>query len=81
MLVAAFRALALQLIVIAIMVAVCATLVLIVQGPDAAIALLTTSVVGMKCPWVWTFGFGLATFIKRQGGSFAEALNGAISSE
>ena len=78
MLIAAFKSLCKQLIVISAILSVCYLLVLVVQGEDAALALVGTTVVGMKGPWVWTFGFGLASFITDRGRLLPAVLDGVL---
>jgi hypothetical protein len=77
-LIAAFKWLCKQLIVISAILAVCYLLVLVVQGESAAVALISTAVVGMKGPWVWTFGFGLASFIADRGRLLPAVLDGIL---
>ncbi len=67
MLISAFRALWLQLIVIAGIFLVCALIVWGVAGKQPATDFLSEAVVGMKGPWVWTFGWGLAAFVTDRG--------------
>jgi hypothetical protein len=55
MLVAAFKWLAIQLIVISALIAVCGLLVWLFQGREDALQLIENAVVRMKGPWVWTF--------------------------
>ena len=67
MIIAAFKWLGIQLVVICAVLGIFALLVLVVNGRQEALAFLNTAVVGMKGPWVWTFGYGLAFFIMDRG--------------
>jgi hypothetical protein len=67
MLIGAFKALGLQFAVIASITALSALLVQLVNGSQPAMDLLNVGVAQMKGPWVWTFGWGLASFIARRG--------------
>lgn len=79
MIFAAFKSLAQQLLVItAILLASC-LLSWAFDGKQAALALLDTAIPGMKAPWVWTFGYGLASFVVRQGRALPIALNGVLA--
>ena len=75
MMVAAFKWLAIQLVVICVMLGLFSCLVLVINGRQDALGFLQTAVVGMKGPWVWTFGYGLAFFIMDQGRSLPAQLN------
>jgi hypothetical protein len=76
--IAAFKALAKQLLIISVIIAFAATVVLLIDGKAAALALLTTAVVGMKGPWVWTTGYGLASFVTDRGRSLPATINGFL---
>lgn len=78
MLVAAFKWLAIHLIVISALIAVCGLLVWLFQGREDALQLVESAVVRMKGPWVWTFGYGLAYFIMDRGPILANSLNGVL---
>lgn len=78
MLFAAFKSLSVQLIVIFALIAVCALIAWVHDGRAGAVALVQISVVGMKGPWVWAFGYGLAMFITDRGRALAAALNGIL---
>lgn len=75
MLVAAFKWLGIQLIVISGLIFVCALLVWLFQGQQDALRLVESSVVRMKGPWVWTFGYGMAYFVMDRGPAFASSLS------
>jgi hypothetical protein len=78
MLVAAFKWLGIQLIVISGTIALCALLVWLFQGRQEALGLVDTAIVRMKGPWVWTFGYGLAFFVMDRGPALAASLNGIL---
>lgn len=78
MLIAAFKWLGVQLIVISGIVGVCALVVWAVDGRQAVIGLIDTAVLRMKGPWVWTFGFGLASVVRDRGRVLAAALTGIL---
>lgn len=67
MLIAAFRALSTQFVVIAGICAVSAGAAWVIGGPASATDLMDIGVSRMKGPWVWTFGWGLASFIAARG--------------
>jgi hypothetical protein len=77
--IAAFKALSKQLIVIAAIIGASALIVLLTGGQDAAMLLLATAVVGMKAPWVWTFGYGPASFVADRGRALPTTLNGFLA--
>jgi hypothetical protein len=52
----------------------------LVDGRQAAIGLIETTILRMKGPWVWTFGVGLASFVMDRGRVLAAALNGVLVS-
>ncbi len=79
MLIAAFKSLYRQLIVVSALLAGCYLLVLVIQGEKAAAALVGTAVLGMKGPWVWTFGFGLASFVADRGRLLPTVLDGVLA--
>ncbi|HEY6232969.1 MAG TPA: hypothetical protein VIW64_17025 [Pyrinomonadaceae bacterium] len=78
MMIAAFKWLGIQLVVICVMLGVFSCLVLLVDGRQEALGFLQTAVVGMKGPWVWTFGYGLAFFIMDRGRTLPLALDGVL---
>jgi hypothetical protein len=78
MVIAAFKWLGIQFIVIGAMLSIFALLVLVVNGRQEALAFLNTAVIGMKGPWVWTFGYGLAFFIMDRGRILPLDLNGIL---
>jgi hypothetical protein len=71
MLFSAFRSLAFHLLLIASILGLCAATIFLIESADAADAFLTTTISNLKGPWVWTFGYGLALFIRRNGLRFA----------
>lgn len=75
MVIEVFRELARQLILITLILALCFTVTFLLQGRSEALALLETTVVRMKGPWVWTFGWGLVWIICRQGRQLPATLN------
>jgi hypothetical protein len=75
----AFKSLTKQVVVITVLLLACSLTVWITSGEQAALALLTTAIVGMKAPWVWTFGYGLASFVVRQGRQLPLDLNGILT--
>jgi hypothetical protein len=76
MLIAVFKALAKQLVVIASITAVAAALTWLAGGRSAAIELLDIGVARMKGPWVWVFGWGLASFVSARGRMVPLDING-----
>lgn len=78
MMIAAFRWLGIQLVVICVMLGVFSCLVLVINGQQDALEFIQTAVVGMKGPWVWTFGYGLAFFIMDRGRALPLALDGVL---
>jgi len=78
MMIAAFKWLGIQLVVISVMLGVFSCLVLLINGRQEALGFLETAVVGMKGPWVWTFGYGLAFFIMDRGRALPLALDGVL---
>ena len=58
--------------------AACSLVAWVVDGKQAAVELLDTTILKMKGPWVWTFGYGLASFITYRGRLLPAALNGVI---
>lgn len=78
MMIAAFKWLAIQLVVICVMLGVSSLLVLLINGRQEALGFIETAVVGMKGPWVWTFGYGLAFFIMDRGRTLPLDLNGVL---
>src|SRR5260370_30081736 len=78
MMIAAFKWLGIQLVVICVMLGVFSCLVLVINGREEALGFLQTAVVGMKGPWVWTFGYGLAFFIMDRGRALPLALDGVL---
>lgn len=75
MLIAAFKALWIQLILITGILAACALVVWGFSGRIEAIVFLDTAVIAMKGPWVWAFGWGLAEFITDRGRALPATLN------
>ncbi len=80
MLLQAFKSLWTQLLVITGLVGVCSLVVWGLNGPDAALALITTTIVQMTGPWVWTFGYGLASFVRQRGRLVPAMLDGVLVS-
>lgn len=78
MLVVAFKSLWTQLLVISGILAVCSLLAWAVDGEQAAIDLLDTGIMKMKGPWVWTFGFGLSSFIVYRGRFLPASIGGVL---
>jgi len=78
MMIAAFKWLGVQLVVICVMLGVFSCLVLVINGRQDALEFIQTAIVGMKGPWVWTFGYGLAFFIMDRGRAFPLALDGVL---
>lgn len=78
MLIAAFKWLGIQLIVICAMIGVFSILVWLFNGRQEAMGFINTAVVGMKGPWVWTFGYGLAFFITDRGRALPLDLKGVL---
>jgi hypothetical protein len=60
---------------ISCIIAACAVVVWIEQGRQAAIQLIDIAIIRTKGQWVWTFGYGLASFIGHRGRLLAAALN------
>lgn len=48
------------------------------QGQEVALRLIDTAVVRMKGPWVWTFGYGLASFVTLRGRFLPAVLDGLL---
>ena len=78
MLVAAFKSLWKQFVVISGILAVCSLIVWAINGHQAAIDLLDTAIAKTKGPWVWTFGYGLASFITYRGRFLPAAIAGVL---
>jgi hypothetical protein len=78
MMIAAFKWLGIQLVVICVMLGVFSCLALVINGRQDALEFIQTAVVGMKGPWVWTFGYGLAFFIMDRGRTLPLALDGVL---
>lgn len=78
MMIAAFKWLGIQLVVICVMLGVFSCMVLVINGRQDALEFIQTAVVGMKGPWVWTFGYGLAFFIMDRGRTLPLALDGVL---
>ena len=78
MLFVAFRSLSKQLLVISGILAACTLIVWAFNGRPAAIALVDFAVVQTKGPWVWTFGYGLATFVTKRGRLLPLDINGVL---
>lgn len=79
MLFAAFKSLVQQFLLICGLLAVCAIAAWLFNGRDAAVGLIQTAVVGMKGPWVWTFGVGLAAFVSTRGRLLPLDINGVLA--
>jgi hypothetical protein len=79
MLIAAFKWLGIQLIVIIGIIGICSIVVWIVNGRQEVTGLLETAVLRMKGPWVWTFGYGLASFVMDRGRVMPLMLNGVLA--
>jgi hypothetical protein len=79
MLVAAFKWLAVHLVVISALIAVCGLIVWLFQGREEALQLVESAAVRMKGPWVWTFGYGMAYFIMDRCPVLANSLNGVLA--
>jgi hypothetical protein len=77
-LIAAFQSLWKQIILISGILAACSILVWALDGQQAAFDFLDTTILRMKGPWVWTFGYGLASFITYRGRLLPAALNGVL---
>lgn len=78
MLFSAFKSLSQQFLVISGLVVVCAVVAWLLNGRQAAVSLVDTAVIGMKGPWVWTFGFGLASFVAKRGRLLPLDINGVV---
>lgn len=78
MMIAAFKWLGFQLIVISVIIGAFSMLVWVVSGRQEALGFIDTAVLRMKGPWVWTFGYGLASFIMDRGRLLPSALNGVL---
>ena len=78
MVIAAFRWLGIQLIVICGMLGLFSILVWMANGREEAVNFIQTAVVRMKGPWVWTFGYGLAFFIMDRGRTLPAELKGVL---
>ena len=78
MLVAAFKSLWTQLVVIGVLAGVCSLVVWRFDGRQAAIELIDIGVARMKGPWVWIFGYGLASFVRNRGRLLPACLNGVL---
>lgn len=78
MLIAAFKSLWKQFIVISGILVVCSIIVWIADGRQAVIQLIDVAIKRMKAPWVWTFGYGLAWFIMHRGRMLPAALDGVL---
>lgn len=80
MAVVAFKCLGRQLLLICVIITACAGLSWLVDGKKEALGLLKTAVWGMKAPWVWTFGWGLAGIVAIRGRMLPVALDGVLVS-
>ncbi len=78
MLLAAFKALAKQFVAISAILGACGMLVWAIDGRAAALGLIDIAVRGTKGPWVWTFGWGLASFITDRGRQLPIELSGIL---
>ncbi len=74
MLYSLLRCLAVQLITILAILAGLAAGIAIVQGADDGSRFLELTVHDLQGLWVWTFGWGLALFIRREGLGFGNSL-------
>ena len=78
MLIAAFKWLSIQIIIISVIIGLCSVIVLVVDGRQEVIGLIETSVLRMKALWVWTLGYGLAFFIMDRGRLLPSILDGVL---
>ncbi|MBA4072714.1 MAG: hypothetical protein C0497_12890 [Gemmatimonas sp.] len=78
MIIVAFRCLARQLVVISGALVVVAGLVWLTADRAAALRLLETGVVDMNGLWVWTLGYGLASFVTTQGRRLSLDVDGVL---
>ncbi len=78
MLFSAFKSLSQQFLVITGLIVLCAVVAWLLSGRQAAVDLVDTAVIGMKGPWVWTFGFGLASFVSKRGRLLPLDINGVV---
>jgi len=76
---AAFKSLTQQFLVISGLLVVCALVTWAFEGRQAAVNLVAIGVIGMKGPWVWTFGFGLASFVSTRGRLLPLDINGVLA--
>jgi hypothetical protein len=74
----AFKSLSQQFLVITSLIVLCAAVAWMLSGRQAAVDLVNTAVIGMKAPWVWTFGFGLASFVSKSGRLLPLDINGVV---
>jgi hypothetical protein len=74
----AFKSLSQQFLVITGLIVLCAVVAWLLSGRQAAVDLVDTAVIGMKGPWVWTFGFGLASFVSKRGRLLPLDINGVV---
>jgi len=77
-LIAAFKSLSKQFFLISGILAVCSLAAWAWDGQQAALDLLDTAILKMKGPWVWTFGYGLASLITYRGRLLPAALGGVL---
>lgn len=56
----------------------CSLIIWIAQGQNALLGFIDTVVVRMKGPWVWVFGYGLASFITHRGRLLPTVLAGLL---
>jgi hypothetical protein len=75
---AAFKSLSQQFLVISGLVLVCALAAWLFNGRQSAVSLVDTAVIGMKGPWVWTFGVGLASLVSKRGRLLPLDINGVL---
>ncbi len=78
MLFSAFKSLSQQFLVITGLIVLCAVVAWLLSGRQAAVDLVDTAMIGMKGPWVWTFGFGLASFVSKRGRLLPLDINGVV---
>lgn len=76
MIIATFKALGKQLITIAVISLAAALIARVVGGQQAAADVLNIGIAQMKGPWVWTFGYGLASLVMHRGRLLPLDLNG-----
>lgn len=75
MLLTAFKWLAIQFVVISLLLLSIWAALSTIYGGTYGQKFLEITITGMIAPWVWTFGYGLMTFIMTSGKSVANELN------